>query len=297
VLTKLTAADPATSQSRRKAARAAFEKVLAADPAHVQASHQLGLVLAESGDLAGAEKAFRRTLELDPNNRAATYQLGNLLVRAGRKEEAKPVMERFAQLSAREEGLETEQNRLIVSQGQIQSRLRIASEQLDAGEVDAALRVAREATEVAPDSAPARALHAAALLAAKRLPEALAEAEEAVRLGPGEKGAVKVLARVRMAGGDLAGAEKLLGPLAEGAKDAELWYILATAQGAQEKYAESASSFGRSLALAPDTPGVLLGLGLAQEKLGRKPDARKTLERLLAIQPQNEAARAAIARL
>ena len=56
-------------------ARIAFEKALAEDPVDAYSSYQLAMLLADSGDLAGADKYFARAAKLDPTYANAAANL------------------------------------------------------------------------------------------------------------------------------------------------------------------------------------------------------------------------------
>ena len=69
-------------------ARAAYERVLELDPGHGDAHVNLGRLLHESGDAAGADAHYRRALALDPKNATAAFNLGVALEDLGRGREA-----------------------------------------------------------------------------------------------------------------------------------------------------------------------------------------------------------------
>lgn len=77
-----------------RAARDAYEKALAVDPAHLDAHINLGRLLHESGRLADAERAYRRALEACGGDPVLLYNLGVLLEDMGRKPEAVEAYER-----------------------------------------------------------------------------------------------------------------------------------------------------------------------------------------------------------
>jgi tetratricopeptide (TPR) repeat protein len=77
-----------------RAARDAYERALAVDPAHLDAHINLGRLLHETGRLADAERAYRRALEACGADPVLLYNLGVLLEDMGRKEEAVEAYER-----------------------------------------------------------------------------------------------------------------------------------------------------------------------------------------------------------
>jgi len=77
-----------------RAARDAYERALAVDPAHLDAHINLGRLLHESGRLPDAERAYRRALQACGADPVLLYNLGVLLEDMGRKQEAVEAYER-----------------------------------------------------------------------------------------------------------------------------------------------------------------------------------------------------------
>ncbi len=69
-------------------ARAAYERALALDPAHVSARLNLGRLLHEQSELAAAERVYREGLRAVGNHPGLHYNLGVLLQDAGRPVDA-----------------------------------------------------------------------------------------------------------------------------------------------------------------------------------------------------------------
>lgn len=69
-------------------ARAAYERALAIDPSHPGANLNLGRLLHEQGDLAGAETRYRRALASPVQEGTAAFNLGVLLEDRGRDGDA-----------------------------------------------------------------------------------------------------------------------------------------------------------------------------------------------------------------
>jgi tetratricopeptide (TPR) repeat protein len=70
------------------AARAAYENAIAADPTHVEAHINLGILLHEAGDLKDAERVYRRALAARKNDSVLWFNLGVLLTDMQRNDEA-----------------------------------------------------------------------------------------------------------------------------------------------------------------------------------------------------------------
>jgi tetratricopeptide (TPR) repeat protein len=69
-------------------ARAVYERALALDPDHGGANLNLGRLLHEAGDLAGAEARYRRALAVPGHEAVAAFDLGVLLEDRGRDADA-----------------------------------------------------------------------------------------------------------------------------------------------------------------------------------------------------------------
>jgi tetratricopeptide (TPR) repeat protein len=69
-------------------ARQAYARAIELSPGHADAHVNLGRLLHESGDAAGAEPRYRRALALDPKNATAAFNLAVALEDLGRGREA-----------------------------------------------------------------------------------------------------------------------------------------------------------------------------------------------------------------
>src|SRR5581483_5105648 len=83
------------------AARAAYERAVAADPTHLSAAINLGRLLHEAGRLDDAERAYRRAIAAGANDALLWYNLGVLLTDMQRQPEAVAAYERALQINPR----------------------------------------------------------------------------------------------------------------------------------------------------------------------------------------------------
>ncbi|MFL6713995.1 MAG: tetratricopeptide repeat protein [Sulfurifustis sp.] len=84
-----------------EAAREAYEKALAADPAHVGASINLGRLLHDAGRVEDAERTYRRAIAQGAKDALLWYNLGVLLSDRGRQHDALEAYEAALRLNPR----------------------------------------------------------------------------------------------------------------------------------------------------------------------------------------------------
>ena len=132
------------------------------------------------------------------------------------------------------------------------------------GRTEDGLVYLRLAIEHQPDDPDLRQVETRALLFAGRLDEALASGQAAVEVAPGNPGVLHLLGAVRMARGELEAAE---------------------------------ASLRDALARDPGFQPALSDLAVLLASQGRRGEAKELLERLLALQPENPAAREMLSRL
>lgn len=90
-------ADP---ESRAEAIDA-YHRVLSANPAHVDALINLGMLSYDGGDLEKAADCFRRAAALEEENAVAQFNLGSVLEEMGELEEARQHLRLAVRLDAR----------------------------------------------------------------------------------------------------------------------------------------------------------------------------------------------------
>jgi tetratricopeptide (TPR) repeat protein len=85
----------------RAAAIDAYHRVLSADPAHVDALINLGMLSYDGGDLEKAADCFRRAAKLEEDNAVAHFNLGSVLEELGELEQARQHLRLAVRLDAR----------------------------------------------------------------------------------------------------------------------------------------------------------------------------------------------------
>ena len=179
--------------------------------------HNLGLTLAEQGDLDGAERAFRAAIAAQPNYAPPHYTLARILRLTGRWDEAERELWRAVEL-----GLGDPAGSLV----------RVAGEYRSLGQPQRAGQVLARAAELFPEAA--AIWLDLGVLAGEQGDIGLARhcLERAVQLAPDELAAWRNLAVAQAAMGDVAAARRSLTRAVQLAPaDAELKRQLATLGG------------------------------------------------------------------
>lgn len=211
--------------------------------------------------------------ELDPGSDTAAQTLETLLLSTGRFARAEPLLaQRLAQArSAGADQLTATYERLQGLLGRVTDRSAALDMLARLAEPDARLPAAHLAL-------------AAVAAAADRPGQALAEAQQAMTLAPGDQGAAIAAARYAQQGDDPKQAETILDQFIMRNPDAiEARFMLARLLMAGGDAAAARRQFEAVLARRPDDPAVLFSLAqLAYQ--GDEPDtARKYLERYVAL--------------
>lgn len=191
-------------------------------------------------------------------------------------------------------------------------------------ETDQAVAAGAEAAKRCPDVTAARAAHAEALAAAGKLDEALAEADAAAALtddparahaaralvlrqagrakeadeeeakaaaSPGGRDAVMAVASMKIAAGDLDGAEALLRPLlASNPQDADLVYDLALVADKRGKYNDARNGYLAALKINPGYKEARYNLAVMTWRRGVAQEARNHARKFAELAPDDPAA-------
>lgn len=282
-----------------------------------EARYNLGLLLAESGDLAGAEKQLSEARALAPNAEDVAVALAEVQRRRGDadaaaevllefvKAEPKAVAARIALVGAlRDSGDITaaikHAREVLVRRSRDPNALaELAASHLARGEVDTAELLVEEALKA--DSKSAVAERTAGLIALKRGDDAVAfqHFAKASELDPKDTTARSNMATVLLLAGvyDRA-AQEFRGVLEAKPKDVDAMIGLAAARRGQGKrndpgpYEESERLLQEVLQMEPKNLAATLNLGLLYADFMQKPSQAKPLfQRFLDDAPKNHPAR------
>ena len=167
-----------------------LNKALAQDPKLWEAHYNLGLLLAETGDLGGAEKHLADAALLAPNTEDVAVALGEVRRRRGDYKGAADALERFVKAFPKavvarvvlvsalresgriDEAIKQAREVLVRRSSDPNALTELAAAHLDRGEVDTAELLIQEALKADPDSAVAT--RTAGLIALKRGDDAVA---------------------------------------------------------------------------------------------------------------------------
>jgi tetratricopeptide (TPR) repeat protein len=258
-------------QDRLSEAEALYRDILAGDPEHPGALHNLALLRQRQGRLDDAAALLRRVIALDPGMAGAHNNLGTVLRAQQRDDEA---IGHFDRALALDPGLAVAHDNL--------AQLHLAR-----GRHAEAIAQFEKLLALAPDHADARFNLGKALYAADRPAEAVAQYEAALALRPGDAEALNNLgtalqaldrhdeAMIRFEQAlalrpDLAMARNNLGNtlVALGRHDAAI------------------QQYEAALALRPDHADAASNLGEALKELGRIEAARAAFAQAIALAPR-----------
>lgn len=151
----------------------------------------------------------------------------------------------------------------------------------------------RQALAVNAAHAPARQLLTKQLLEQRRLDEARSVLRDGARLQPGQLQWSTLLARLELERGDAAAARQAIdAALPQAAGSADFQSLAGAVAQRQGRPDESAEFYRRALQLKPSDGRAWIGLGVALDAEGHRPEAREAFRRALAteaLSPELEA--------
>jgi tetratricopeptide (TPR) repeat protein len=311
----------AVEQAQRPAAQDEVIRLLreavSEDPDLWEARYNLGIMLAERGELAAARVELERAHELAPNAEDVVSALGEVLRRGDDSLAAGRVLASFVQsfpraararrvlvMVLRESGqadaaLEQARELLRQAPGDSSALAELALTHLELGQVEVAELMIREALDVEPRSAVVE--RAAGLIALRRGEDALAFAHfaKATDLDPTDTAAGLNTATVLLQAGVFARAEKhfrAVLAVEPGAKEAKLGLAAALrGQGSRDKPAPYQAAESLLLEVLAATPGDWAAAHnlavLYAESLDRPAEATALFSEFLSLAPAEHPAR------
>ena len=269
-----------------------------------QVHSNLGLVLADSGDLPAAEQAQRRALHIRALFPQAHYNLGNVLARQGRHSEAELSFRQAIAQQADFAAAHCNLGNALLAQGRLaeaeicyRQALALQPEMAEAyanlgdalhgqGRSEEAATVLDQALQYRPEF-PEALFHLGNVFATLgRTADAEAAWRRALAARPVFPEALAVLGAALLEGGRLSEAEELLQRAVEQRPHlVEANYNLASALGQQGRLVEADSAWQRTLAIQPDFPAALVGQAIVLKQLGRLAEAEASVRHALACQP------------
>jgi Flp pilus assembly protein TadD len=288
-------------------AQTVIEGALQRDPQNAALQDALGALLAQRGDLGGAQDAFRRAIGLEPNLASAHVHLGSLLlIPPGQPAEA------IAEFRTAQK----------LGDGSLPLLLGLGKALTAAGQDAEAVEVLRKAVAASPSSWDAKYALALALQNAGNPKEALPLFRELAAQQPQNtgvltnyglalmqtgdaKGALQVYTQAHDAGDasatlreDMGGAylqqndidhaiEQFRAGLAVNPQDVQLHYDLGLAYKLKDDLNASVSELKYSEELDPQLPDPYYTLGVIEMQRGNFAQAKAQLEQAVALQPAN----------
>ncbi|HEY8548581.1 MAG TPA: tetratricopeptide repeat protein [Vicinamibacterales bacterium] len=319
----LNAPEPARPEPEWKAAVEALRAAMAKGPARADAHDILGLLLGRQG-ADGAEVAaeFRKAIELQPDFAAAHNHLGLVLIQSGKDEEGIAALREAVRLAPDYADARTNLGAALTpTDAEAAVRELERAVELAPGSVKAHFNLAaaygasprhgrakeietfRKVIELAPGFARARVSLGKALLQDGKVPEAIAELEEATRLEPGSGEAHYQLglALARAGRKDEAAAALKKGRELVAAADRDRNIALDLAEGraamARGDVQQAVARFSRAVRLRPDSAEAQRELGAALEKQGDQNGASAAYRKALDANPADTTAREGLDRL
>jgi tetratricopeptide (TPR) repeat protein len=231
-------AEVAYRNKDNKAAEEWIRRAVATDPQSSEARASLGRLLRQTGRHDAALVELRRAIELDPKALTPRLDMGELLTRLGRPQEAVPIFEQAVAIDARHAG----------------AHFGLGVSSIAAGDPERGLTPLDTASRLEPKNPLPHVERAAAQMALRRLDEAAASADRALKLQPGLLAALLVKGDISDVRGDT--------------------------EQALNAYAEAHSAW-------PKSGAPVLRSAMLQHRLGKLDAAMVSYRDVLAVEPNN----------
>lgn len=307
-LARLNLGESLYRRGRLEAAEGELRAVVEAQPDNLAARLWLARTLQGRGRAGDAFRAYAEALRLAGGVEAAAVALADTAAAASAADEAAALLPHPGASAPEAAAIRTARAVLAQSRGRADEaerelRLALASDPasfdalsrlldlaIAARRASTVVPLAREAVARAPRSPRLNALLGVALLATRRPAEAEQALSSALSLAPDGTAVRLDLARARIEQGEAQGALAAVDP-APASRDRSVLRGAALSQ--LQRWPEAAESYREALAQGPEDATLLNGLAYAELKSGRRDEARRLLERSLAL----DASQPPIARL
>ena len=271
----------ASKDGQRDRAIAFLREAIVLDRALWEAHFDLGVVLANAGDLAGAEDELKEAAKLAPNAEDVVIALGELRRRRGENKEAADSLGDFVQDHA----------------SAVEARTLYVTALRDSGQVDKALAQAREVLVRKPGDASALAELALTHLAKGERDTASLLAKQALDANGKSAIAHRATGLIALAAGDDAAAfAAFTKATQEDPRDTTARLNMGAVLLRAGAYPKAAEQYRAILQLSPDDASAMVGLAAAirgeadPAHAGRLEEARALLDKALERDPHNVAA-------
>jgi len=240
-----------------------------------EAHYDLGVVLTNAGDLAGAEDELKTAAKLAPDAEDVVVALGELRRRRGEHKDAADGLGDFVQDHPTA----------------IDARTLYVTALRDSGQVDKAIAQAREVLVRKPGDASALAELALSHLAKGERDTASLLAKQALDANPKSAIAHRATGLIALAGGDDAAAFAAFTQAThEDPHDTTARLNMGAVLLRAGAYAKAAEQYRAILQVAPDDASASIGLAAALRGEAKNDDARQLLEKVLERDPHQVAA-------
>ncbi len=259
----------------RETAKQKFRRAMELNSRLPEAPAVLAGLAADEGDAEQALAMAERALALDPDNTRALRVQHDVYRQRGDKAKADAVLERMK-----------------LAEGGTETAIRIFNEGAEAarlGDLDAARARFEEALGVDPELAAAHAALARIHFAQEHWEPAIAAAEKAYELDPGQASVLKVAYEAYRRQGDAEGARRVFEEMsrADPVGVASALYESGVQMFNAGNMAGAQQALEQALEANPDLPKAHYTLGLAYANTGDNAKAKEHLQRFLELAPDD----------
>jgi tetratricopeptide (TPR) repeat protein len=261
-----------------------YRAILAVQPAHVEANHNLGVLTVRAGKAVEALVYFESALRAQPQHERLWLSYVEALAACGRIASARSALQQARSAGLGGEAIDGLEARLPREPSQAEARALLEAYQTRA--YDELERVARDLAAAYPNSALAWKALGVALLSKDQAVEAVAPLTRSTELRPNDAEVYSFLADANRSLGELGQAEACLRKAIgiapnEGGLSLKLGNLLM----AMERFADAEGAYCQALALRPDDPAGHMNRGVALSNLGKFDEAETCFRRVLSLAP------------